>query len=387
MRRIARLADLLRKQPLRGRAPNADGEVADVEVDVGGLIYLVTSAATAPSIYREMDAAVRAALRPGRPYEKPLLRLARETYYVGGAGPVREYSEGLYIAVACNDYPQPYDMTARIAIRKDQYAQTLRALKTERPRVFAPFTVQEWVTSPVEYFDSCIEWPRPSRVDPPVPPGAMFPDVPTLMLAGDLDSLTSPEGAQQTAAAFPNSTYVEVANMTHVAAITDFGHCASRIVRRFVRTMDAGDISCAADYPEIRVVDKFVRDSNALDWATGRPRTVRVAAATVGDVIARWLGMVGFEGAGIQGGRFTTTGLRHVRWRLHGVRWVRDVTVSGRVDWKRRTGEVAATVRVSGLGAVPGRLALAWNSWDQLGRATARGRLDGHRVDMSFPAP
>ena len=387
MRRIARLAALLRKEPIRGRAPDADGNFARVEVDVGGLIYLVTSAATSPSIYRELDAAARAALRDRRSYEKPLLRLARETFYVGGAGPVRQYSEGLYNAVVCNDYPQPYDMTAPISVRKDQYRQTIRDLKATHPRVFAPFTVREWVTSPVEYFDSCIEWPRPSRVDPPVPPGATFPDVPTLVLAGDIDSLTSPEGAKQTAAAFPNSTYVEVANMTHVSAIRDFGHCASRIVRRFVRTTDAGDTSCAGAYPEIRVVDRFVRDSNALDWGPPRRRAARIAAATVGDVIARWLGMAGFEGVGLRGGRFTTTGLNHVRWRLHRVRWVRDVAVSGEVDWKRRSGAVTASVRIVGPGAARGRLVLAWNSWDQLGRATARGRLEGRRVEMRFAAP
>jgi pimeloyl-ACP methyl ester carboxylesterase len=80
MRRIARLARMLRRDPVAGRAPDADGEVARVEVDVGGLIYLVTAAASSPAIYRELDAAARAALR-ANPYVLPLLRLARETFY------------------------------------------------------------------------------------------------------------------------------------------------------------------------------------------------------------------------------------------------------------------------------------------------------------------
>ena len=125
MDRIERLTERLRDEPIVGRAQNADGAGRRVRVGVGGLIYLVTSAATSPTLYRELDAAVRAALRP-RSYVKPLLRLARE-----------------------------------------------------------------WVTSPVEYFTTCLKWPRPSRVDPPVPPGADFPDTPVLVLAGDLDSLTS----------------------------------------------------------------------------------------------------------------------------------------------------------------------------------------------------
>ena len=251
-----------------------------VRVGVGGLIYLVTGAATSPTLYRELDAAVRAALRP-RSYVKPLLRLARESYYVGGAGPVRSYSEGPYLAVSCNDYPQPFDMTSPISQRPEQYQETLDELSTTQPDAFAPFTIHEWVTSPVECFSSCLKWPRPSRVDPPVPPGADFPDTPVLVLAGDLDSLTSPEGARQTADAFPNSTYVEVAKMTHVSALSDFDRRASRIVRRFVRTLDAGDTSCASEYNEMRLVDSFARSSRELEWGTGRERTTRIAAATL----------------------------------------------------------------------------------------------------------
>lgn len=114
---IGRLTQKLRKKPITGRAPNADGEVSEVSevtVDVGGLIYLTTAAATSPTLYRELDAAMRAALR-AKPYNRLLLRLARETYYVGGAGPVRQYSEGLYVAVACNDYPLPFDRSSPVA--------------------------------------------------------------------------------------------------------------------------------------------------------------------------------------------------------------------------------------------------------------------------------
>jgi pimeloyl-ACP methyl ester carboxylesterase len=59
MRRMARMAERLRREPIVGRAPNGDGVVRKVKVDVGGLIYIVTNAAYAPTIYREFDAAVR----------------------------------------------------------------------------------------------------------------------------------------------------------------------------------------------------------------------------------------------------------------------------------------------------------------------------------------
>jgi pimeloyl-ACP methyl ester carboxylesterase len=386
VRLIVRLARHLRERPISGRAANADGESRKVKVDVGGLIYLVTAAATSPTIYRELDAAGRAALRAKKPYYRPLLRLAAETFSVGGAGPVRGYSEGLYVAVACNDYPQPYDMTSPIDERPAQYQSSIEDLELNAPEAFDPFTVEEWVTSPVEYYDSCLKWPVPSMWDTPVSPGTVWPDTPVLVLNGDLDSLTSPEGGQDAANAFPNSTYVEVANITHVTAISDFGRCASTLVVRFVRQLDAGDTSCAAEYAEVRTVDRFARRSGGLD-RPARRRSVRIAGATVGDVMARWLNMYGTEGVGLRGGRFTTWGLRNVKFRLNGVRYVKDVAVSGDVTWDRPSGRVRARVQISGPGTAPGRLFLRWNHERPLATMYATGGIGTRKVKLSMPAP
>jgi pimeloyl-ACP methyl ester carboxylesterase len=392
VRRLARLARLLRDDPITGRAPNADGVVRPVVVDVDMLIDLVTGAASSPVVYRELDAAARAVLRP-RPYARPLLRLAREHVYVGGAGPVRWWSEGLYAAVSCNDYPQPYAMRDRPSRRPEQLQRSVRRLQRNRPHVFAPFTVREWVHSPYGYYDDCLHWPAPSRWLRPVPRDATYPEVPTLVLAGDLDSLTSPEGARMTARAFPDATYVEVANMTHVSALVDFDQCASRIVRRFVRTRSASDTSCARRYHENRLVETFVRRADGLGYVGPRRRTARVAAATVADVMARWFSMSGRHGVGLQGGRFSTVGGAFtsdrpvVRWRLHRVRWVGDVAVTGRMTWHRRTGMVRARVTVTGPGAVDGRLRLRWDDGRRHAPARATGRLGGRPVELGFPAP
>ncbi len=393
MRRIARLVGLLRRQPLSGVAPNADGVSARVRVGVDDLIDLLTYAAYSPTIYRELDAAARAVLRTARPYQRPLLRMVREIAYEGGAGPVREYSEGLYDAVACNDYPQPYAMDSPVRDRPAQYARSVAGLRHDSPRLFAPFTVDEWVGWPFATYDDCLRWPRPSRWVHPVPPDAVYPDLPTLVLNGDLDSLTSPEGGRMTADAFPGSTFVEVANTVHVTALVDFGACASVLVRRFMRTGgEVGDTSCAADYHENRLVDRFVRDAAATGWAGPRRRTARVAAATGADVMARWLSMYGSSGVGLAGGTFTTAGgaftSEHpvVRWRLDHVRWVRDVAVTGRMAWHRRSGLVTARLRVGGSGATPGQVRLRWHDTEPHATATAVGRLGGAPVRFAFPA-
>jgi hypothetical protein len=321
-----------------------------------------------------------------RPDRLPLLRLARENVYLGAGGAPRYYSQGLADAVSCNDYPQLYDMLAPPRRRAVQYREAIRRLERDDPDAFAPFTIGEWIVSPVEDLDSCLRWPVPDRPLPPLPDPHAYPDVPTLVLVGDLDSVTSPEGAEQVASRFPNATFVRVANLSHVTALGDRHRCASRIVLRFVRTLDAGDTSCAGEYPEIRAVDAFAVRAAQLEGPPAR-RAAIVAAATVADVIARWPNMGGFDGVGLRGGTFATRGYTLVRWTLDGVRWVRDVAVSGTVSWDRRTGAIRARVVLEGSGVPGGRLRLRWYVLEPLPTARVRGVLGGRAVDLEIPAP
>ena len=260
------------------------------------------------------------------------------------------------------------------------------------PGLFGPFRAGEWVSSPYGYFDDCLRWPAPSRWVHPVPPHAAYPNVPTLVLDGELDSLTSPEGARATADAFPNSTFVETANTTHVSALVDFDACASVLVRRFVRHRDARDTACASRYHANRLVDRFVRRAAGTGWDGPRVRTARVAAATTADVLARWWSMYGNQGVGLQGGRFIVHGgwfgAPHpvVRWQLHRVRWVKDISVSGTMTWHRRSGLVLARVTVTGSGTAPAHLRLRWNDQARHARASATGTIRGHQVRFHFPA-
>ena len=75
------------------------------------------------------------------------------------------------------------------------------------------------MTSPDEDYDTCLRWPVPAHPHPLLPPDHTYPTVPTLVLVGDLDSVTSAEGARVVASRFPNSTFVEVHNEVHVSAL------------------------------------------------------------------------------------------------------------------------------------------------------------------------
>jgi pimeloyl-ACP methyl ester carboxylesterase len=386
---LRKLADALEAGPLEGSAPDADGVMRDVFIDAPMLSYLTGVATYGVPVYRELDAAARAYLDRDDPI--PLLRIAAEQTYYGDAGPVEEFSEGLYIATICNDYPQLWDIGAPLADRPAQFEAARLALAAQDPNAFAPFTIEEWLVSPWTEFESCMGWPVPSNWVPPYPANHVYPDTPVLVLVGDLDSITSPEGAEKAAAFFPNSTFVEVANVAHVTALVDYSRCASDLVIRYVETGgEAGDTSCASGYNEIRVVEHFPSTLGAVELLDGvgvgvRGQAVVAAAHTLADMMTRWYSMYGVEGVGLRGGTFRTTGLTNVGFRMSDLKWVEDLAVSGTVRWDRSTGNFSGDVTLTG--AVTGSLTISWNDWHPLAQAHAVGVVGGQRVDWWFAAP
>jgi hypothetical protein len=112
-----------------------------------------------------------------------------------------------------------------------------------------------------------------------------------------------------------------------------------------MRTHNAGDTSCAGDYQEVRLVDKFAQHAHRLGLPSGGRGTVMVGAMTVADMMARWWNQYGTYGVGLAGGTFTTAGLRHVSWDMDKLRYVDDVAVSGHVEWNRYNGAIVADIR------------------------------------------
>ncbi len=268
-------------------------------------------------------------------------------------------------------------------------------MKATEPNVFHPYTIDDWVASPWAEYTSCIRWPVPSNHVPPVEPNTPYPNVPTLVIAGELDSLTSPAGAEIVADRFPNSTYIEVANGVHIMALADFSRCVSDLTVRFVSTGgDAGDTTCASRYQEVRVVEEFPGSLAEVDPApqgdrvkspVADRRVVAAAANTVADIFPRWLNAIGYDGVGLRGGSFSSRGSELVQFRLHRLAWVNQVRVSGTVSWDRVTGAIVARIRVQG--PAPGQLVLRWNDYRQLADLRATGTVGNRPVDLVMPAP
>ena len=392
---LRRWAIKLDADPLVATGRDADGARHRIKLDGAALGQMTGDGSFYYTIYRDLLAALRAYELGDR---EPLLRLAAEDLPFTGGGPVKSYSEGAYAAVACHDYPTLWDPAAPFATRRAQYDAARAALD---PQTYAPFPNDIWLRS--LYIDQgtsgCLRWPAPKYPDPPVPAGATYPDMPVLVLDGDLDLITPLGDSVAAAALFPNSTLVTVPNVGHVTALADYPECAAGIVRRFLSTLAPGDVSCAQRTPEIHVVPEFplsaarapaAEPAGAADRSTPADRRGAWAAAwATGDALARWWLMYGSEGHGLRGGRFTASGdylaYSPVSLDMRRVRFVGDVAVSGVVEWDRRRGAIRARLRLSG--ASTGKLRIGWSTRATRAVASLRGTLGGRRVRLRTPAP
>jgi pimeloyl-ACP methyl ester carboxylesterase len=82
----------------------------------------------------------------------------------------------------------------------------------------------------------CLTWPEPASLyEPPLPEDEQAPDVPTLVVAGELDDITTPAEGKQVADLFPNSEYFEARNGGHVVSLYDSNGSAAKEIRKFLR--------------------------------------------------------------------------------------------------------------------------------------------------------
>ena len=235
VRAVERLVAQVRRHPIVGTAPDGDGTPTHVRVDEDALVQVLMSGFYYQGVWRDILAAARSA-RAGDP--QPLLRLAAETVTTDGPnGDPRLYSESLYLAVICHDYPELWSPSTPISQRP---AEVRSALAAYPAGTFAPFSAAAWTGTDFEGALACLRWPSPARPDPPAPPSAAYPRVPTLILNGDLDNITPLSDATIVARRFPRSTLVDVENAGHVTALLDQNDCASVIYLHFVVDARAG---------------------------------------------------------------------------------------------------------------------------------------------------
>lgn len=400
---IAPALQALREKPLVAHVQVAPGRQMSFTADATALAILMFGSAPAYASVRELDAAARAFVAGD---QLPLLRLMAETLgSVDSRDPSRSperFSAGLAAAVSCGDPPQIFDMTLPVAQRLRARDELIARRRAEAPDTYAPFTLDEYRHMPLDYafIDECVRWPArtPEWPSSTLVPDAPYPDLPVLVVSGDLDNMTSPADGAAAAARFPAAHHVVLANSFHVNALPHArSECGALLVRRFLAGLSTEEDSCAAAVPPVRLLARFARHASEVAPAqplagneadTDELRIVNAALLTAQDALVRAEENGAGRGVGLRGGSIRVVdGTPGYHLTLHDARWTEDVAVSGELDWPGRTGSVHADLEVSAPQRVRGKLALGWPEGAAHARAHIEGRLGPHAVVAEAPAP
>jgi pimeloyl-ACP methyl ester carboxylesterase len=403
--RIVALAERLRVGAVSGVVPGATGAMEAVSMNVIGLVDLINDAAGDPHIYRELDASARALLDAGD--AAPLLRLYAQRLYEDEdyfTAPASEYSDELYLAVSCLDYPQLFQMSASPAVRATQLTVAEAALP---PSTFSPFSIDEWLQQDqnTEAFTACLDWPSPTVAQPPVltKPPLVPSSLPVLVLGGELDTWTPPAGAPKVLAQIGgHARFIELANSTHVVGEGDT-ECGGSLIQRFVQSptaIDALNASCASAVPPIHAVGVYaaaLSEEQPLQPSPGVTASVldvRLAAAvvsTAGDAIERYDAIEARLDHGLEGGTVHASD-GGLLLKLRRDRLVPGVSISGTVKLTSDTNAaegyaVQATLTAKAPGVRRASFKATWTTAGAGAQVQLTGEVEGQRVAGTMPAP
>ncbi len=210
--RLARMVALLRETP-RG---------------VGPLLDAIAYSGYEPPTrsYLAIDDAISAYLAGDR---GPYRRLTAPGS--GGYGSYRSYSRGDELTVSCNDYPMLWDKRSGPTARSRELAARVRRYPQ---RMFAPFTPREVALESSAGYLECLSWPKPSPLyQPPARRSDPKPTMPTLVISGELDDVTSPAEGAAVVSEFADARQMVVRNAGHVPSLYGGRYPARDAVRRF----------------------------------------------------------------------------------------------------------------------------------------------------------
>ncbi|GIH15252.1 hypothetical protein Raf01_34240 [Rugosimonospora africana] len=154
-----------------------------------------------------------------------------------------------WASVSCNDYPTLWNRRAPVTARTRQYEKARDRLD---PATFAPFTPRAWTDGIYNAGDFCLRWP--DRDGPTQATDLPLPDVPVLVLSGDLDANTPTADGRTAARQFPHAQLIEVPNTGHVPeADPQANFCVTGLQSRFFASGKVTDTGCLATIPPIAV--------------------------------------------------------------------------------------------------------------------------------------
>lgn len=405
MDHIAPALAKLRREPVAAKAYDADGNLRQFTADASQLAMVMFGSAPAYATVRETDAAARAYVAGDK---LPLWRLMAETQVsVDSRDESRlpaKFSSGLAAAVTCEDAPQIFNMSLPPAQRVKERDRIVAERERVAPNTYGPFTFNEYrgMTLDYTFIDQCVRWPA---VDPKRAAekaklrSSAYPDVPALVISGDLDNMTPAADGEMVAKRFPHGRHVLVPNGFHVNALPHSrSACGADIARHFIESLEVGDTSCLRSVPEVRVLPAFAQQVHDLEPAralsgneAGRAQLQAVSGAilTVGDAIARIGANSSGRAVGLRGGAIDIDSdeAGGTRLTLHDVLWTSDLRVSGTVQYPGRSGQARADIEIAGLEGSNGSLAVQWSQGVAKASAHVQGVLGQKTVLAETAAP
>jgi pimeloyl-ACP methyl ester carboxylesterase len=394
---FTRLIEAIRNQPVQGWTFDPNGNLVPVTVDEAALINLAINGSAPGSQFIVAGELLAAgtALSQGDPV--PLLRLgAQVAPLVSDYGDPASGSQGDYFATLCVDAHEPWDWSAPVPERVIEFADAVSQLPSAQ---FAPFSKAAGTSLGVSFEKQCLWWEKPHTSSPVTSANPTYPNVPTLVLDGDMDTLVPMEDVRKVAALFPSGTFVRVAEAGHVTV--GWSSCAAGLESQFLETLQVGDTRCT-DTPETvwPALGRF--PLNAVDArpaevdptgvnVIGVPerKVVTVAMATVIDALKRSTLGSG-NGVGLRSGTFQTSidAAGNTRVSLANCSFAADVIVNGTVTWNSASDlSLVADLSVSGPGTAGGTLHVTgtFEAPGPVGRYKISGQLGGQAVAVLVP--
>ena len=315
---VDRVLQRIRANPATTTAPDGTGREITVAFTPRKVLDVLLYTDGTPGWIREAPAALAAFLagnaRPlGRMVAEGAIDPAAASRLPGGLRPraeIRSFSEGAYLAYICTDYPRIWNKASSFAPARASTRLRSRRSRAGRVRPVADAPVRGLRLLRLRVLPSLA---RPACARAAVPgrwPATRTSE--TLVLNGELDLRTDVYQARAVAQNFPQSTYLEAANMGHVTALYDADACAAAIVRRFVESLATGDTSCLGRISEHRLVQRYAEraaDAPQATVASGADRSTPadrraawIAVETLADVVDRWYAIPGTTRSGATAG-------------------------------------------------------------------------------------
>jgi pimeloyl-ACP methyl ester carboxylesterase len=204
-------------------------ELREATLDPGPILDAISTAGfSPPQSYLRVDRAIAEYLEGDTERYEELVQDWRSRYGKPGG-----YSVGQELAISCNDYPMLWDKEASWEERRRQLSA---AIAGRSGRTFEPFTPAEVALAPEWTYLECLGAPPPGPLyEPPAAADAPAPEIPVLVVAGELDNVTSPPEARAVAAEFPDSELFVWRNAGHVQSLYDSASEGAVRIRRFLR--------------------------------------------------------------------------------------------------------------------------------------------------------